>query len=219
VQAVVFADGGILAFGANVLNMAVVGPFLGALVWKLVPPRASRRTKAIGAFAAAWAACVAASLAAGLEVWISGRASLPVILGAMGFWHALIGVGEGLITAGLVTYVASVRPDLLGGAESGRSRVKDLATALAVLAIVAAGLSFLASGRPDGLEFVYFEERIGAPFEAAERLKSPMPDYVVPGIRNETVAGVLAGIVGVIVTGALLYAGASAIRRRRAPGA
>ncbi len=216
VQAVIFADGGILALGANVVNMAIVAPLVGWGVWILVNRLSdSKVAKTIGAFVAAWLSLVVSSLVASVEIWVSGNAQLGVVAGAMGFWHALIGIGEGLITAGLVMYVLQVRPDLLSGKSLKRDLpVKGLVIGMGALALFAAGISFLASGYPDGLEFVYFEQGVGNAFQEMSLVNSPIPDYVIPGMSNETLAGILAGIVGVIVTGVLLYAVIGAIRKR-----
>ena len=92
--------------------------------------------------------------------------------------------------------------------------VRKVAIGLGVIALVAASVSFLASSNPDGLEYAY--EQVGSAFEGMTLLEGPMPDYVVPGIANETLAGVLAGIVGVVVTGVLAYAGLTGLRARRA---
>lgn len=217
IQAVVFADGGILALGANVFNMAIIAPLVGWGTWRLFLQFGDSKTlKIAAAFVASWASLVASSLAAGLEIWISGNAQIFVVLGAMGFWHALIGIGEGIITAGLVAYVLQVRPDLLAeSAAQGKRGIRGLAIGFAVFAIVAAGISFVASSSPDGLEFMYFEQGIGAEFEEVAVVSSPLPDYVVPGLSNDALAGVLAGVVGVIITGVLLYALGSAARKTR----
>jgi cobalt/nickel transport system permease protein len=209
VQAVVFADGGILALGANIVNLAIIAPLVGYGIWRLTLNLGSSKTvKATGAFVAAWASLVVSSLVAAAQIWLSGNAQLTLVLTAMGFWHALIGIGEGIITAGLVAYVLQVRPDLLSERPSPRTQspVKGVAIGFTVLAIVAAGVSFLASGSPDGLEYVYFEQGIGTAFDEFAIVNSPIPDYVLPGIGSDALAGVLAGVVGLIVTGVLVYA-------------
>jgi len=217
VQAVFFADGGITALGANMLTMAIVGPLVGHAVYRLFTRwRDTRSSKVAGSFAAAWTACVTAALTAGALLWLSGRAPLGPVLGAMGFWHALIGLGEGAITAGLVGYLLAVRPDLLArdaDVPTDARSVRKTALGLGLLAVVAAGMSFVASANPDGLEYVY--ERLGSTFQETQVLGGAMPDYVMPGIANETLAGVLAGLVGLIVTGALVYALLTVMRSRR----
>jgi cobalt/nickel transport system permease protein len=213
VQAFFFADGGVTALGANMVNMAIVAPFLGWWVYSAaVRISDSRAGRVAGSFVAGWLACVAAALGAGLMVWASGAAPFLPVMGAMGFWHALIGVGEGLVTAGLVAYVYAVRPELMK-ADAEVIRPRGLAISLGVVAVIAAGLSFLASSLPDGLESV--AERLGFLSEPGPAWKlSPMPGYVVPGLGNETLAGILAGVVGAVVAGVLLYALLQAGRRR-----
>ncbi|HSQ22359.1 MAG TPA: energy-coupling factor ABC transporter permease, partial [Coriobacteriia bacterium] len=103
VQAIFFADGGITALGANMLTMAIIGPLVGWSIHRFMLKISDKRPMRLtAAFAAAWTACVVAALAAAVMLWFSGRAPLGPVLGAMGFWHALIGIGEGAITAGLV---------------------------------------------------------------------------------------------------------------------
>lgn len=216
VQSLFFADGGITALGANIITMGVIGPFAGWWLYTLVTRGAASRTrKAAAAFIAAWTGCFAAALAAATMLWVSGRVPLVAGLGAMGFWHALIGIGEGLITAGLVSYLLGVRPDLLAG-ERPREALgtRGVAITLGIVALAAAGLSFIASARPDGLEFVYSEKGLGAPFAEKALVRSPMPDYLLPGVENETLAGILAAVVGLVLAGVLLYVGVRAIRGR-----
>lgn len=215
VQAFVFADGGVTALGANILTMGVIAPFVGWWVYSAaVRIRSSRTARAAGAFVAGWTACVVAALGAAVLLWLSGRAPLAAVTGAMGFWHAIIGVGEGLVTAGLVAYVFAVRPDLMrADAEVMRPRV--LAGTLGILAAATAGISFLAARAPDGLEQV--AQRLGFARHAAPTFAgSLLPDYVVPGVANQTLAGVLAGLVGAVVTFAALYGVLRAMRQRSA---
>jgi cobalt/nickel transport system permease protein len=216
VQAIFFADGGITALGANLLTLAVVAPLVGRSIWVLITSVSNTRgARLTASFAAAWTACVSAALVAAVLLWLSARAPLMVIAGAMGFWHALIGLGEGFITAGLVGYLLAVRPDLLAKTGSSSERVPGkVALTLGGLAIAAAAASFLASSAPDGLEFAY--EHVGGVLDDVATLGGVMPDYVLPGIADETLAGVLAGLVGVVITGALAFVGLSGLRSRSA---
>lgn len=214
VQAFFFADGGVTSLGANIVNMAIVAPLVGWWVYSLaVRVSDTRAGRVAGSFVAAWSACVAAALGAGLMVWASGAAPFAPVMGAMGFWHALIGIGEGLVTAGLVAYVYAVRPELMK-ADAEVMRPRGLAVSLGVVALIAAGLSLLASTAPDGLESVAGKLSFLAEAGPVWKL-SPMAGYLVPGIDNEALAGALAGVVGVIVTGALLYAALRSARRDR----
>jgi len=215
IQAVFFADGGITALGANLLTMAIVGPLVGAVLHRAVSRLSEARpVRLAAAFSAAWTACVASALVAGVLLWLSGRAPLGTALLAMGGWHALIGIGEGAITAGLVGYLLAVRPDLLASQTSAdRTAVRGAAIGLGALALAAVGLSFFASSDPDGLEYAY--ERIGTAFEPFSVLTSPLSDYVVPGVSNDALAGILAGLVGALVAGMLAW---SLLRTLRAKG-
>lgn len=220
VQALLFADGGITALGANLLDMAVVAPLAGWWVYSLLTRgRRDRGRIASAAFAAGWLGCVLAALGAALMLWLSGRAPLGPVVAAMGGWHALIGVGEGVITAGLVTYLLGTRPDLLDRHAEPRGRsLAAVSATLALVALAAAGASFLASAHPDALEYSY--ARLGEPF--AERAAAgPLADYLVPGVANDRLSGVLAGVLGLAVTAVAAYALAGAAshprRRRRKP--
>lgn len=115
VQALLFQDGGLLALGANVFNMAVVGVLLGWGIYVALKRILGGKTWAtmVSGFAAAWVSVVVASLVAAVELAVSGASPLGVALPAMGGVHALIGVGEGLITVAVLAFLRATRPDLL----------------------------------------------------------------------------------------------------------
>ena len=115
VQALVFQDGGLLALGANALNMAVVGVLVGYAVYQglsRVLGRGRLGTWASGA-AAGWLSVVVASLLAAVELAASGAAAWGAVVPLMVGTHALIGIGEGLITVGVLGFLSLARPDLL----------------------------------------------------------------------------------------------------------
>ena len=91
-----------------------------------------------------------------------------------------------------------------------------MAVVLGAAALAAAGLSFLASRRPDGLDSVYFQQGIGERFAKLSLMRGLAPGYALPGVSNAVLAGILAGVVGVVITGVLLYSLASGVRRRKA---
>jgi cobalt/nickel transport system permease protein len=115
VQALVFQDGGLLALGANVFNMAVVSVLVACLGYTFVGRLlASKRWgQSVAAFVAAWISVMAAALLAAVELGFSGASPWGLVLPAMGGVHALIGTGEGLITLGVLALVRVARPDLL----------------------------------------------------------------------------------------------------------
>ncbi len=113
VQCLMFSDGGLTALGANVFNMGIVGSFggysLAALAGRFFGGPAGR----FAAFSGAWASIVLAACACALELAFSGAAALKVVLPAMAGVHAVIGVGEGVVTVLVLESVARLRPDLL----------------------------------------------------------------------------------------------------------
>ncbi|MGD2041930.1 MAG: energy-coupling factor ABC transporter permease [Anaerolineae bacterium] len=115
VQALLFQDGGLLALGANIFNMAVVGVLVGWVVYTALRRLLGARTWAtmVSGFAAAWLSVVVASLVAAAELAISGTSPWVVALPAMGLVHILIGIGEGMITVGVLAFLQAARPDLL----------------------------------------------------------------------------------------------------------
>lgn len=115
VQSLVFQDGGLIALGANVLNMGIVASFVGYYSYRgivLVLGQEGRRTLIAG-FVAAWSSVFVASLACALELAISGTSPAQVVFPAMAGFHAVIGIGEGLITGTVLSYVMVTRSDLL----------------------------------------------------------------------------------------------------------
>jgi cobalt/nickel transport system permease protein len=115
VQALLFQDGGLLALGANILNMAVIGVLVAWVVYTGVKRLFGNKTwdTVVGGFAAAWLSVTLASLVAALELAISGASPWGVVLPAMLGVHALIGIGEGLITIAVLAFLRATRPDLL----------------------------------------------------------------------------------------------------------
>ena len=117
VQAFVFADGGITALGANILNMGVIGALLvGALMLLARRLTGRGRTQLLAITGAgAWLAVMAGATATSLELALSGTVPLGTVLPAMLGVHALIGIGEAVVTVAAVSAVLTTRPDLLPG--------------------------------------------------------------------------------------------------------
>ncbi len=113
VQALLFGDGGITALGANVFNMALIGSAGGFLIYRAAQRLFGRKHLAFPAFVAGWASVVLAAVACAFELAFSGTVPLSVVLPAMAGIHAVIGLGEGAITAGALALVARIQPGLL----------------------------------------------------------------------------------------------------------
>jgi cobalt/nickel transport system permease protein len=117
VQALLFADGGLTALGANVTNMALIGTATGFVVAVALRKLAQRGKGGLAtvAFVSAFVNTVVAATGFVVEYAIGGAGGVEIGKVALLMWglHALIGIGEGLITAVTVTSVASIRPDLV----------------------------------------------------------------------------------------------------------
>ncbi|MFA5003022.1 MAG: cobalt transporter CbiM [Methanolinea sp.] len=111
VQGVLFGDGGITTMGANIINMGVIGGFVGFYSYKGI--KAATKSMPVSAFIAAWLACLIPALACAVEMFIAGTFPLMEGLVAMGIYHAIIGVIEGVITVAAIYLIMNVRPDLV----------------------------------------------------------------------------------------------------------
>lgn len=114
-QSLIFQDGGLLALGANVFNMGIVASFSAYYIYRLVTwlVGVNRRGTLIGGFVAAWVSVFLASIFCAIELAVSGSSPFGVVLPAMAGVHALIGIGEGVITGAVLVLVMATRADLL----------------------------------------------------------------------------------------------------------
>jgi cobalt/nickel transport system permease protein len=215
VQALIFQDGGLLVLGANIFNMAVVGVAVSYMVYRTVQwlARGQRWGIFVGGLAAAWMSIVIASLAVALELALSGTSPANIAIPAMAGIHALIGIGEGLITVGALALIYASRPDLLKVGEARPAGGAVLWVAGLAIAIALAIASPLASAHPDGLEWV--AEQKGFLETARGPLYTIIPDYVLPGVNNEALATILAGIVGTLIVFAVALLVAYSRRNRQ----
>jgi len=201
VQALLFQDGGLLVMGANILNMGLITVAIGYGLYRGVS-RGSHTLKLTVAGIAAWLSVMAGALFTSLQLWLSGTSQLQIVIPAMLTVHALIGLGEALITVAALTFILQTRPDLLGenSASARGSRGWVVAGVLVSLAVVL--LSPLASADPDGLERVagdlgFLGKGSSAPFQV-------IPDYTLPFLGNTPLSTIFAGIIGLAVVGAII---------------
>ena len=229
-QALLFADGGVSALGLNVLNMALVTAVVGWLVFrwlmKVLPARTS--SAVVSSMVAAAVSVVASATAFVIEYSLGGQGGVAVrtVLQAMVGVHALIGLGEGLITALTVGTVLAVRPDLVKGAAdlplvtdrtapSRATTVTFVVGGLVAALVLVFVLAPIASSAPDGLEKVAVD--MGFSEAATDHpVGGPLADYGVSGVDSERAGTVLAGTIGVAATFAIGLAIATLLRRRRA---
>ncbi len=208
VQCFLFADGGVLALGANIFNMAIVDSVSGYLVYRLLSrclPGSRGRVTAI-AFAG-WAGAVLASISCAGQLAWSGTVAWTAGFPAMAGTHMLIGIGEGLISALVFLAVQRARPEMIvdGAAGQPAQRWGELVGyGLLVTLGVAVFVAPFACSWPDGLEHV--ATRLGFLHrEAAPLLPAPAPDYRTPGIHSAVAATAVAGVAGSLMVFALAY--------------
>ena len=215
IQALVFQDGGLLAMGANIFNMGVIGVFVAYTVYQTVQKLARGKSWGIfvGGFAAAWLSIVIAALAAALQLALSGTSPANIAVPAMAGIHAIIGIGEGLITLGALAFIAATRPDLVKKREAGAAQGKLVWIVGLVIALFLAIASPLASSHPDGLEWV--AEQKGFLDAAQGSVYQILPDYLFPGVKNESLATILAGIFGIILAFGVALGVAYSRRKRQ----
>lgn len=236
VQSLFFADGGLLALGANIFNMGVLPClFVWPLVFKPLLKRGlSRKRVTLAAVVSAVVSLQLGAFAVVLETLASGVAELPfgAFAALMQPVHLAIGLVEGIATAAVLTFVLKARPELLaealeGNASKGNSSRVKVALAFALLAVMfGGGLSLFASSDPDCLEWSIERtagtaefERSGDLHEAARSVQEKtalLPDY-----EFSTGGGTgAAGLAGAVLTCALAFGAglviAAAKRRQKA---
>jgi cobalt/nickel transport system permease protein len=213
-QCFMFADGGITALGANALNMAIIAPGIGYVVYSTLRRILGRglRSTLLSAGFAAWCATVAAAVACAAQLAASDTVAWRTVLLAMGGVHMLIGLGESIITMLVVAVVARSRPELLDISNEG-SVVHHPAVSLGVLAMlgVVVLVAPFASPLPDGLERV--AERLGFAGRVTVLHAAPLPDYTVPQMHagNPWLSTVVAGGIGTVVAFVLAWLVARAL--------
>jgi len=114
VQCILFQDGGLLSLGANILNMGIIGSWVGWAVYASTAKFNSNEWMwRFAVFFGAWVSVVAAATICSLELALSGTIPIGVCLPAMVGVHVLIGAVEGLITVMVLSFVKRVRPELI----------------------------------------------------------------------------------------------------------
>jgi cobalt/nickel transport system permease protein len=223
VQCLLFGDGGLTALGANFVNMGLIGAVGGYAIYAPIRRAVGGpRGVILGAMAAAWFSVLLAAGAFSVEFAVLGRrADFARVLTWMTLVHAVIGLGEAVITGLALRFILLTRPDLIhdpkpdeGGLLAGAAKDRlsrwwqvgaaGLAVSLAVGLLVAP----FASSAPDGLEYV--GQQLGfMKGEAPATLPVPIPDYdarVLTGLSSLRLATAVAGGIGTVVVFAVAIA-------------
>lgn len=197
VQALFFADGGLLALGANIWNLGIYPCFVAyPLIYKpLAGAGGNTRRTVLASVLSVVAALQMGAFSVVIQTFFSGRTELPfgtfVLL--MQPIHLAIGLVEGFITALVINYVRSERPEIINGMAlsrplSGVSMKKVIVVFAALAALTAGALSWFASTHPDGLEWSIAkvtgspelpnkEDEVTSSLEALQNKTAFMPDY------------------------------------------
>ena len=217
IQALIFQDGGLLVLGANIFNMAILGVMVSYMVYRLVIKIATGRAWGTfaGGFASAWLSVEVAALVTALELSFSGTSPANIAIPAMGGIHALIGIGEGLITLGALAFIRLGRSDLIKKGEAGAEHGNLVWVIGLLMALIIAVASPLASTHPDGLMWV--ASRYGFIQNAQSPLIKLIPHYKFPGVQDKTMATIAAALVGTVVVFLVASAAAYARRHRQQP--
>lgn len=209
IQCLMFGDGGVTALGLNLLNMAIIAPITAWGVMNV----AGRSAWSVPV--AAWASVMAAAAACAFELaasytisggayGITGTLAIPAMLG----YHTLIGIGEALITGGIVAYLAKVAPEMVkGDAAVSVSRKSYANTALGITVLFGIGLVLFfmfSASMGDGLESV---------MEAAGLAEGEPLFGGIMGYGDTYLAALVAGVVGFAAVFATIYL---VFRRRKA---
>lgn len=116
VQGVLFGDGGITVMGANIINMGVIGGFVGYYGYQGL--HSATGNMYVSAFIAGWASLFISAIVCAVEMAAAGTFPLVAGLASMGLYHVIIGIVEGGITAVAIYLIATARPDLMPEASS-----------------------------------------------------------------------------------------------------
>lgn len=210
VQCLIFADGGLLALGCNILNMAVTSCLIAyPFIYKPIVVNSMQSKRIIpGAILASIIALVIGAFGVTIETELSGITSLPfaTFLTFMISIHIVIGIIEGIITGALLFFLAIHRPNILNpNFSNSRSRIGKKSIFLIiglVTLILAGGFTFLASELPDGLEW-----SIGQVSENSDLIEtSGSPTAIMPEYNSS-----FSGIIGALIVMALIWSFSSVI--------
>ena len=218
IQCLLFADGGLLALGCNIWNMAFYGCFIGALlIWKPIMKKGFSKTKiALASILGCVITLQLGAFSVTLETMASGITSLPfgTFVATMQPIHLAIGFVEGLITTAVLIFVYEARPELLygnteTGKKQGRFSFKKTLVILGVLVVLIGGcLSLVASSHPDGLEWSIEKitgstevESSGGIYDTVGEIQENtalLPDYAFKN-SGSTFGTTFSGIVGSLI--------------------
>lgn len=185
IQALFFADGGLLALGSNIFNLGFYTCFLAfPLIFKYMTKKGYSPARIFSAsIVSAVVSLQLGAFSVVLQTLFSGKTELPfgafVVL--MQPIHLAIGIVEGLVTAAVITFVWKARPELIEKTADGKTlgaiSIKNVLIGLTIAALIIGGaLSWFASSHPDGLEWSMFKVMDGEELEAPGGIHKTLSD-------------------------------------------
>ena len=201
IQSLLFADGGLSALGINVLNMAIITSLVGWVTissWKKLFGEANISIIS-GSIVAGILSVVFSSIAFVFEYALGGTVSVPLgsVLIAMVSSHLLIGLGEGVITALIVSLLLRVRSDLIY-IKTNTDKKNSMSSFYGLFIFLLLCLTLItpyASSSPDGLESVASD--FG--FSEGSGIVLLLDDYGISGLNNDFLSTALSAVLGVVV--------------------
>lgn len=209
IQCLIFQDGGLLAIGCNIINMAIVPSFIGFYVYRMI---IGNNQNQLRMYVSSVIACIGAvtisAVLVPIQAAFSGVLMVPfsTFLATMIGVHLLIGTIEGILTAAVLIYLRQARPQLIDSCITSPAKISKTGMYVSLLVmtlIVGCVLSLYASEMPDGLEWSYAERPDQPEFETiisndiktvafADQLQSKyslLPDYTVRSSAADQIQG------------------------------
>lgn len=215
-QGLLFQDGGLLVMGANIFNMGILTAMIGYGLYAAVAKGQRKGVQSGVIGAAAWISVIAAALVTSIQVWISGTSPARVVFPAMLSVHALIGVGEALITVAAYSFIRQVRPDIIDSKAAARGSNTGWIVAGGFISLAVVLISPFASADPDGLERV--AEDIGFLNLAQDSPYNIFADYVIPAFGEGGFSTIAAGVVGILAVGGIAFLIGRIIQKSKTKG-
>ncbi|MCR1949991.1 energy-coupling factor ABC transporter permease [Clostridium sp. DSM 100503] len=227
IQCLMFADGGILALGCNIWNIAFYGCFIGCLlIWKPIMKNGASKGKIIlASIIGSILTLQIGAFSVAIETLESGISDLPFLtfISVLQPIHLVIGLIEGLITAAVLCSIYEARPELLWSIDKslnkkiGRISFRKVMVIFSLLTIlIAGGVSLVASEYPDGLEWsiekitnsteIEVSGEVYDSFEKVQETTSVLPDYNFKD-SDLAIGTSLSGIIGGVVVAFICISG------------
>lgn len=199
VQFILFGDGGLTVMGANIMNMGIIGGFMGYYTYIGLSKLSVKRPAAM--FAGAWASMILPAIALAFELWLAGTFPLKQGVLLMGIFQGVAGIGEGMITVIVFGAIAKAKPEIvMNGAHNKVSTAKVAAAGIIAFAGIAIAAPFLASSNPDGLEQTASMVIKNGISSAVSPITPVFRDYSIAGLgKTGEMAAIVIGLAAILI--------------------